>query len=46
MSTPIRDFIAEKVFAARAAEARCLMIYDPERRYRDIALGLAGAGAK
>jgi hypothetical protein len=42
MSTPIRDFIAEKVFAARAAEARCLMIYDPERRYRDIALGLAG----
>ena len=41
MSTPIRDFIAEKVFAARAAEARCLMIYDPDRRYRDIALGLA-----
>jgi hypothetical protein len=41
MSTPIRDFIAEKVFATRAAEARCLMIYDPERRYRDIALGLA-----
>ena len=41
MSTPIRAFIAAKVFAARAAEARCLMIYDPERRYREIALGLA-----
>ena len=41
MSIPIRDYIAEKVFAARAAEARCLMIYDPERRYREIALGLA-----
>ena len=42
MSTPIRDFITEKVFAARAADARCLMIYDPERRYREIALSLAG----
>jgi hypothetical protein len=41
MSMAIRDFIRDKVFAARAAEARCLMIYDPERRYREIALAMA-----
>ena len=41
MNLPIRDFVRDKVFAARAAEARCLMVYDPERRYRDIALALA-----
>jgi hypothetical protein len=41
MNLPIRDFIRDKVFAARATDARCLMVYDPERRYRDIALALA-----
>lgn len=42
MSNSIRDFVRDKVFAARAAEARCLMIYDPDRRYRDLAVALAG----
>lgn len=37
----IRDYIRDQVFARRAQERGCLVIYDPARRYRDIALSLA-----
>lgn len=36
----ILEYIRNEVFAARAAEHGCLVIYDPARRYRDIALSL------
>src|SRR6266480_7718957 len=36
----IRDYIKDHVFAARTAESGCLVIYDPARRYRDVALSL------
>ena len=36
----IRDYIRDEVFATRASEHGCLVIYDPARRYRDIALSL------
>ena len=37
----IRDYIRDQVFARRASEHGCLVIYDPVRRYRDAALSLA-----
>jgi hypothetical protein len=37
----IRDYIQNQVFARRAKDKGCLVIYDSERRYRDIALSLA-----
>lgn len=37
----IRDYIRDQVFARRAQERGCLVIYDPNRRYREIALDLA-----
>ena len=36
----IRDYIKKEVFAKRAAEAGCLVIYDPSRKYREIANGM------
>jgi hypothetical protein len=37
----IQNFIAEQVFAARLTKRQVLVVYDPERRYRDICLGMA-----
>ncbi len=37
----IRDYIRDQVFALRAQERGCLVIYDPQRRYRQIAGSLA-----
>ena len=37
----IRDYIQNQVFARRLQERATLVIYDPARRYRDIALDLA-----
>ena len=37
----IRDYIQNQVFARRLQERSTLVIYDPARRYRDIALDLA-----
>jgi len=37
----IRDYIQNQVFARRLQERSALVIYDPTRRYRDIALALA-----
>ena len=39
----IRDFIRNQVFTRRAQEHGCLVIYDPGRRYRDIALSMESA---
>lgn len=36
----VRDYIRDQVFARRAQERGCLVIYDPERRYRDVANSL------
>ena len=36
----IREYLQEEVFAARAAERTCLVVYDPARRYRDVVRGL------
>lgn len=38
----IRDFVQREVFAGRAAKYGALLIYDPARRYRDLAVSLAG----
>lgn len=37
----IRDYIRNEVFAKRAQERGCLVVYDPERRYREIAQSMA-----
>ena len=37
----IREYIQDEIFGRRAREHGCLVVYDPGRRYRDIALGLA-----
>lgn len=37
----IRDYIRDQVFARRAQERGCLVIYDPARKYREVALSLA-----
>tara|TARA_R110002096_G_scaffold233047_2_gene423006 strand:+ start:2658 stop:5174 length:2517 start_codon:yes stop_codon:yes gene_type:complete len=37
----IREYLRERVFRPRAEEHRCLVVYDPERRYREIVLSLA-----
>lgn len=37
----IRDYIKNEVFSARAAKYGALVIYDPTRRYYDLALSLA-----
>ena len=36
----IRDYIQKQVFFRRAEEQGCLVIYDPQRRYRDLALSM------
>lgn len=37
----IRDYIKNQIFSHRAQEHGALVIYDPARRYRDIALSMA-----
>lgn len=37
----IREYIRDQVFARRAQERGSLVIYDPARRYREVALSLA-----
>jgi len=37
----IRDYIRDQVFARRAKEHGCLVIYDPARRYLDVAAALS-----
>ena len=39
----IRDFLQKEVFASRAAKHGALLIYDPARRYRELALSLAAS---
>jgi hypothetical protein len=39
----ISDYIRDDVFAKRAAESGCLVIYDPRRRYRTIVSGMNSA---
>lgn len=36
----IRDYIRDQVFARRAQERGCLVIYDPSRKYHEVALSL------
>ena len=38
----IRDYIQELV-GRRLAKAECLVLYDPERRYRELSLALESA---
>jgi hypothetical protein len=42
----IREYIRDEVFAKRAADAGCLVIYDPTRRYRDIVRGMGSASCR
>jgi len=37
----IRDYIQDQVFSRRAQAHSCLVIYDPIRRYREIAMAMA-----
>ena len=37
----IQDYIRDQVFSRRVQEHSCLVIYDPVRRYREIALAMA-----
>lgn len=37
----IWEYIRDQVFARRADNHVCLVIYDPSRRYRNVALSLA-----
>jgi len=37
----IREYIQNEIFGRRAREHASLVIYDPSRRYRDIALAMA-----
>lgn len=37
----IKDYIRDQIFARRAQERGSLVIYDPSRRYREVALALA-----
>lgn len=39
--TPIADFIRDEVLAPRLRVSGCLVVYDRERRYRDLCLHLA-----
>ena len=42
----IREYIRDEVFAKRAADAGCLIIYDPTRRYRDIVHGMESTSCR
>jgi hypothetical protein len=42
----IRDFIQNEVFGARAKQAGCLVIYDPQRRYQEIANQLQASNCR
>lgn len=42
----IRDYIRTEVFAKRAEQANCLVIYDPVRRYHDIVAALASPSCR
>ena len=37
----IRKFIQEKVFETRLEKQQIMVVYDPERRYRDICRAMA-----
>ena len=41
-----REYIRDEVFIKRAAEAGCLVIYDPTRRYRNIVRGMESASCR
>ncbi len=36
------EFLTEQIFAPRLKQKSCLAVYDPERRYRDVCLEMAG----
>ena len=36
----IRDYIRDEVFGKRVGQSGCLVVYDPARRYRDLARAL------
>jgi hypothetical protein len=42
----IREYIRNEVFAKRAADAGCLVVYDPTRRYRKIVLEMESASCR
>jgi hypothetical protein len=42
----IRDYIRDHAFGERAKESGTLVIYDPQRRYKDIALEMASASCR
>jgi hypothetical protein len=42
----IREYLRDEIFAKRAAETGCLVIYDPTRRYRDIVHGMESASCR
>jgi hypothetical protein len=41
-----REYIRDEVFTKRAADAECLVIYDPTRRYREIVRGMESASCR
>ncbi len=42
----ISDYIRNEIFLDRLQEKGCLVIYDPERRYREVAAELASDKTK
>jgi PglZ domain len=42
----IREYIRSEVFAKRAEQSSCMVIYDPTRRYRDIVSAMASASCR
>jgi hypothetical protein len=42
----IREYFRDEVFTKRAADAGCLVIYDPARHYRDIVRGMESASCR
>lgn len=41
-TTMFKDFLRNEVFGERAQQKGCLVVYDPERRFRDVVLSLEG----
>lgn len=37
----VQEYIREEVLAGRLRDKRCLVVYDPDRRYREVALAMA-----
>jgi hypothetical protein len=42
----IADYIRDEVLRPRLQKAGCLVVYDPERRYRDVCLAMASEGVE